>query len=78
MLFERQHVLRASSNETSIEAGLQELILSDMASNCIRFAVQLNNFLAAQIESQGFACWWYNISCSSTENLLPFSDERVH
>ena len=63
LLFEKQHQVRPSSGENSMEARLQELMLSDIASQCVLFAVQLNNFLSTQIQTQGFACWWYNISC---------------
>ena len=63
LLFERQHVVRPNSGDISMEARLQELMLSDIASQCVLFAVQLNDFLSSQIQSQGFACWWYNTSC---------------
>ena len=63
LLFERQHVVRPNSGEKSMEARVQDLMLCDIASQSVLFAVQLNDFLSAQIQSQGFACWWYNISC---------------
>lgn len=62
-LFERQHQSRPDVGEKTMETGLEELMLRDMASKCVLSAVQLNNFLSHQIQCQGFACWWYNISC---------------
>lgn len=62
LLFEKQQLAQSSNREPMLEARLQDLILNDVASQCVLSAVQFNDFLGAQIQSQSFVCWWYNIS----------------
>lgn len=46
-----------------MEARVQDLMLSDMAAQCVLSAHNLVKFLDAQIHFQSMVAWWYNISC---------------
>ena len=65
LLFEKQQQKGSdtTTSKASLEAKLQDSMLHNIASQCALSAVDLVDFLASQIQTQTFLCWWYNISC---------------
>lgn len=50
------------NNNKSIEAKLRAAALWDIASQCVRSAADMIEFLGSGIEAESFSCWWYNIN----------------
>ncbi|KEF53153.1 uncharacterized protein A1O9_10601 [Exophiala aquamarina CBS 119918] len=41
---------------------LQDSLVRSIAAQCVLLAIDLVNYLATQIRTETFLCWWYNIS----------------
>lgn len=46
-----------------MDTPVQDLLLSNIATQCSLSAHSLVNLLHAQIQSEELVAWWYNISC---------------
>ncbi|KAF9894111.1 hypothetical protein FE257_009084 [Aspergillus nanangensis] len=70
LLFHNQRRERPTNNKNSREARVEDLMLADVAAQCVYSAVTLIKFLDAQIRCHTLVAWWYNISylhtCGST------------
>ncbi|KAJ5636946.1 fungal-specific transcription factor domain-containing protein [Penicillium longicatenatum] len=70
LLFQKQQHPTPSVNKRSMEAKVQDLMLSDIATQCASSAHNLIKILDAQISMGSLVAWWYNISylhtCGST------------
>ena len=81
-LFKEQQHDRQYTAERSMEARLQEAMLCEVALQCVLSAKTLVDFLAVQMESYNFTCWWYNISCKwhhrKAETFLILFNRFVH
>ncbi|KAJ9149934.1 hypothetical protein NKR23_g4087 [Pleurostoma richardsiae] len=70
MLFEKQRNNRISPRESSGEVRLEDLVLRNIAAQCVLSAQELIRFLDGEIRSQDCLAWWYNVSylqsCAST------------
>ena len=54
-----------------METPVQDLLLSNIATQCSLSAHSLVNLLHAQIQSEDMVAWWYNISCKYS-GLVPY------
>ncbi|OQE43137.1 hypothetical protein PENCOP_c003G04534 [Penicillium coprophilum] len=70
LLFQKQRHPPPLAKKGSMEVRVQELMLSDIATQCASSANSLVKLLAAQIHEGNLVAWWYNISylhtCGST------------
>lgn len=69
LLFERQQqekpvTATEPSTKKKAKGELKVCILTNIAAQCVLCAVDLVEFLASQIETENFICWWYNIHCT--------------
>ena len=70
MLFKKQQRIKShGSRHDSAKTKLSDSVLRDMAAQCVLAAVELVEFLAFQIQTQTFVCWWYNITCKSLTHI---------
>ncbi len=64
LLFERQQNEKPTPiTEPVAMAKLKDSMIFNIAAQCVLSAVDLVEFLASQIQTQTFVCWWYNIHC---------------
>ena len=64
-LFQKQRDLQLSEGKASSPrvTRIQDLMLSDIAAQCVLSADSLVRCLDAHIRSQSLVAWWYNIGC---------------
>lgn len=64
-LFQKQRDLQQSEGRASSPCvtRIQDLMLSDIAAQCVLSADRLVRCLDAHIRSQSLVAWWYNIGC---------------
>lgn len=63
--FRKQQSPRRFLTTESREAGLQDLMSSKMAIECVASAVNLIEVLSGQPEQHDFTAWWINVTCMS-------------
>ncbi|KAH7116553.1 hypothetical protein B0J13DRAFT_613411 [Dactylonectria estremocensis] len=71
LLFEKQQQeSQTGASRAPRDARLEDVVLCNVASQCVASAQRLVAFLGAEIQSHDFLAWWYNISylhnCAST------------
>jgi hypothetical protein len=63
-LFQKQrHIQPNARARSSPVARVQDLMLSDIAAQCVLTADALVRCLDTHIRSQSLVAWWYNIGC---------------
>lgn len=63
-LFQKQrHIQPSARARSSPVARVQDLMLSDIAAQCVLTADALVRCLDTHIRSQSLVAWWYNIGC---------------
>ena len=64
LLFERQQNEKpVAILKPAVKGKLKDFTISNIAAQCVLSAIDLVEFLASQIQTQTFVCWWYNIHC---------------
>ena len=68
-LFEKQQENPKDAGKPRRDAPLETLVLCNVAAQCVHSAQLLVAFLDAEIRSQDFLAWWYNVSRMYTSAL---------
>ncbi|CAM1509552.1 Fc.00g032910.m01.CDS01 [Cosmosporella sp. VM-42] len=85
LLFERQQNDKpVAVSGPAVKGKLKDSMISNIAAQCVLLATDLVEFLASQIQTQTFVCWWYNIHYLHTSGstillgrLCTFEDSTV-
>lgn len=85
LLFEKQQQGgQTGANKGPRDTRLEDIVLCNVASQCVASAQRLIAFLGAEIQSKDFLAWWYNVSylhnCASTiliGRLCSFGDGNM-
>ncbi|KAL3440787.1 fungal-specific transcription factor domain-containing protein [Aspergillus insuetus] len=84
LLFQKQQEKPPVKDKSLMEARAQDLVLTDLATQCALSAHNLVKFLGGQTQSKSLVAWWYNISylhtCGSTllmARLCIFKDMAI-
>lgn len=63
LLFQKQQHNPQNTPKLPMEARVEDLMLSDIATQCALSAHILVTLLNSQIQSKCLVAWWFNISC---------------
>lgn len=69
-LFERQQEAKAGTGGRQRESRLEDVVLCNVAMQCVQCAQDLVVFLDGEIRSQNFLAWWYNVSRRSSSTQM--------
>lgn len=71
LLFEKQQQgSQTGVNKEPRNTRLEDIVLCNVASQCVASAQRLIAFLGTEIQSQDFLAWWYNVSCKWPEERI--------
>jgi hypothetical protein len=71
MLFERDRYNQGSSKQGTVEAKLEDLVVSNIATQCVLCAQASVKLLSNEIHKQSLKAWWYNVNCKWPSPVKP-------